>query len=1450
MAAINFPSGASNGATHYENGKLWTYDGTSWNITTSPVTLEVPLNLSDAGSGSTILYLVGSNASSGSGIALSTDNSLTYNPNTNQLSISSGSLAASGITIGSATNTINTASGNLTLDSVGGTVNINDNLTVSGDLTVNGTTSIVNSTITSLVDPIIVLGAGAGNTHPSSDDNKDRGVEFRYVSGTAKTGFFGFDDSTGKFTFIPDGSNTSEVFSGAAGTAVFATVEGDLVGTATTAYYSHQSGYAITSGIATTSQNINLTQTSNNNNFFIPFTSNTSGSGVALSGGTGLSFNPSTNTLTTGNITANLTGNVTGTATTAQNISISNAGNNANHLLAFTLSQSTSGSALSTSSSLVYNPISNLLTVSGLSVTSGTNSTSISSGAFIVTGGVGITGNAFIGGTVNILNTTVSSAGDSGSGALVVRGGIGVSESVNIGRNLDVRNTATIRSLTSGRVTFAGTNGVLSDNPGFLYGTGTSSLTITSVYNASNSSTGASIPTLTIAKPINDTVDIPGFGSINDLPGLTQVGLRLKNALTPSGVLDYFNAPWLEFESRNSNDTRNTSRFRIRSLGLKSGSELGTYLYFDYFCGTASEDQNNLIWNTMFTAIGYSTGFSGYNENYRDKITLSADVTIAGVGWTVPRNADSTIKAQLVVSGGLGVTSNAFIGGTTTIQDTTNSTSSSTGALVVSGGAGFGKSVNVNGNIGARSGFELRAFNSGDTNYSSFKYTGSVDTPYTLPTAYPSTGTSVLQSTSAGVMSWVPLVSSTATTSENINIALSGSANTAFYLPFTRVISGSGVALSTDSTLSFNPSTEILSLSGLSVTSGTNSTSISSGAFIVSGGIGITGNAFIGGTVNITNSTGSGSSTSGAIVINGGVGISGDTYVGRNIDVRNTATIRSLTSGRVTFAGTNGLLSDDTNFTYSTTTDTLTLNGASSSPNIIVSKAIASLGSSFGIRMINSNNATTGAQTFFSPFFEIMGSAFSPITGGSAYTTRVGLRTISYRGQLSDGLEFPSVQFVLEYSIDKGTSAFNNTFWGSVGDTIPRSNPSTTISGQINGSSYGIGTSSFPAFLLYNDGLDAAGNQITSVSPSLVLIGSEYYVSEDGYKNFQARQYVGPGTAISSPIWYLDLGTNITLSRENLAQPPYTNVITAQRFGPVTISQLIGATSTSYGALVVNGGLGLSGNAFIGGTTTIQNTTNSTSSSTGALVVKGGAGIGQSLSVGGNVVVSNNIFSGGNTFTKSGLAPGDFVFDNNSNDTAGILYYYKNNTNFGVDVYATGTGATRYRIVKDLNESGGSEIWSIDRTGVVYRTGWDIGEVIQTRMYNYSDLSMDATTTVGITSYVRIANINFTPKSSTSYIWIEFNANFDFSDGSTSDDFWSNITVDGTEIAAINQRFVNASGGGSRSGVLFPISARYTNTSTSGIAITVQAKRGTADDSIRVYGSSTSGYMRIQEIGR
>jgi len=114
-----------------------------------------------------------------------------------------------------ANGTSSTKAGGWTKDAL----TVANNLIVTGNVTVNGTTTTTNSTTVTVDDPVITLG---GDAAPASDDNKDRGVEFNYHNGTLpKVGFFGFDDSTGEFTFIPDATNTSEVFSGTAGAARF-----------------------------------------------------------------------------------------------------------------------------------------------------------------------------------------------------------------------------------------------------------------------------------------------------------------------------------------------------------------------------------------------------------------------------------------------------------------------------------------------------------------------------------------------------------------------------------------------------------------------------------------------------------------------------------------------------------------------------------------------------------------------------------------------------------------------------------------------------------------------------------------------------------------------------------------------------------------------------------------------------------------------------------------------------------------------------------------------------------------------------------------------------------------------------------------------------------------------------------------------------------------------------
>lgn len=119
-----------------------------------------------------------------------------------------------------------TVNGTLTSNDITSTnISIDGNATVTGNLTVNGTTTTVNSTTVTVDDIIMTLG---GDTAPTSDDNLDRGIEFRWHDGTsAKLGFIGYDDSAQEFTFIPDATNTANVMSGSAGAAKFGSLSLD-----------------------------------------------------------------------------------------------------------------------------------------------------------------------------------------------------------------------------------------------------------------------------------------------------------------------------------------------------------------------------------------------------------------------------------------------------------------------------------------------------------------------------------------------------------------------------------------------------------------------------------------------------------------------------------------------------------------------------------------------------------------------------------------------------------------------------------------------------------------------------------------------------------------------------------------------------------------------------------------------------------------------------------------------------------------------------------------------------------------------------------------------------------------------------------------------------------------------------------------------------------------------
>jgi hypothetical protein len=123
----------------------------------------------------------------------------------------------------------------LTLDNTTG-LNTGDLISGNSNI-VNGTTITVNSatqiTLSSAITGAISSGTEFTFTQ-ATDDNMDRGIEFKYYNQSLKTGFFGYDESgesedvtTYYFTYIPDATNNSSVFTGTKGSAYFKTVKLD-----------------------------------------------------------------------------------------------------------------------------------------------------------------------------------------------------------------------------------------------------------------------------------------------------------------------------------------------------------------------------------------------------------------------------------------------------------------------------------------------------------------------------------------------------------------------------------------------------------------------------------------------------------------------------------------------------------------------------------------------------------------------------------------------------------------------------------------------------------------------------------------------------------------------------------------------------------------------------------------------------------------------------------------------------------------------------------------------------------------------------------------------------------------------------------------------------------------------------------------------------------------------
>lgn len=138
------------------------------------------------------------------------------------------------------------------------------------------------------------------------------------------------------------------------------------------------------------------------------------------------------------------------------------------------------------------------------------------------------------------------------------------------------------------------------------------------------------------------------------------------------------------------------------------------------------------------------------------------------------------------------------------------------------------------------------------------------------------------------------------------------------------------------------------------------------------------------------------------------------------------------------------------------------------------------------------------------------------------------------------------------------------------------------------------------------------------------------------------------------------------------------------------------------------------------------------------------------------------------------------------------------------------------------------------------------GTVLNMCVLNYTGANQSSSTTINSSSYQVIATGTYQPVSSNSTVIFEYNTTYSIA-GGAADTFYSDIVVNGSEITYGYQNFNNSSGGGTRSGTIFPLIGSYRNTSTTPIIYGIQAKRGSSDDSITVNGDNST-WLKITEI--
>jgi hypothetical protein len=496
-------------------------------------------------------------------------------------------------------------------------------------------------------------------------------------------------------------------------------------------------------------------------------------------------------------------------------------------------------------------------------------------------------------------------------------------------------------------------------------------------------------------------------------------------------------------------------------------------------------------------------------------------------------------------------------------------------------------------------------------------------------------------------------------------------------------------------------------------------------------------------------------------------------------------------------------------------------------------------------------------------------SYFNSTTQGSIFTTG----SVSFSGNQA-GIDAPS---------DIGNDVFFYVS-GSIGSKNTSTQGTAVFGGDVRVSgSLTVGTGSVTITsndIQFGDSatkIEKSGNNLKiSLSGGNLLIASGSISSNSGL--------TGSLTSLSDGTPYLLAGNGISITTGSLGAITITNDGTVGDITGVTAGTgLTGGGLSGSVSLAINNSIvaTVSGTTFTGATkhnAGLSGSLTSLTDGTSYLI----AGSNLTISTGSNGAVTINSLSASyinslnqNVAITGSLTVGSTIADTPSTENTLNLYPPVGApSNEGGQLLLAAPGGlytsasmldtfqNTFRILKGTNTNGSSTSYfnldlnngNITTVGSITPGSYNSGDIIQMRAFKPGDSGVyTAGTAATSNSNECFFSCSFTPRSTTSYLVVEMCAKYECTGASGNDDYLSTLTINGpsgTEIGFSYQIF-SLVGGGDRSGVLFPLTGRYTNTSTTAKTICANVRRSTADDNI-VFDNDNQGSMTmvVTEIGR